>query len=150
MKSADVTGLEELDKLIKHEASLAKAYGDALEQLKALDLADAPDEVQAAQKTLVTWLEERYGYSGNGKPNDGGGSYPAPTKSFANFVRALWERVTGVGRVPAIEKALGDEWPAFCQRVAGVVKSDASTEQKSEQLTKAVNELEAKVKAAVS
>jgi len=172
MKNADVAGVEDLDKLIEQEATLAKAADDLLAQLKALKGTDVPKEVSSACDVISKYLESQYGYGtpDGGKPDE----VPVP-KSFAALVRSLWEKVTSARKTnigtpwsspprggaggasgsypappPHIKKAFEVEWPALCKTVASIYKSDATTEDKSSQLAKAVDDLRSKVESANS
>jgi len=149
MKNADVAGVEDLDKLIEQEATLAKAADDLLAQLKALKGTDVPKEVSSACDVISKYLESQYGYGtpDGGKPDE----VPVP-KSFAALVRSLWEKVTSARKPayppPLTRKAIEAELPEFGKQVASVYRSEATNEEKASQLTKIVNDLRTKVEAA--
>jgi hypothetical protein len=147
MKNADITGVEELDELIKQEAELIKAANDLTAQLTELKDGDVPKEVKDACDTILKFLEEQYG---NKKPD--GYGYPAP-KAFIDFLKTMWEKMKAkkpdnAYPTPGMQKAILAEWPNFCKQVANIYRSEATSEDKASQLAKAVEDLRAKVEAA--
>lgn len=162
MKSLMQTeGADDLLKMIESEERMTKAYeglGQALIVVSEGEfMDDAPDDVRKSAENVAAWLVKS-GYVQTTKKQPANAAEPfarsrtlVALKDFLGRLVGKAEKTEGepAQEVDVIKEAFAQTWPAFCETIANIKKSQAAADVKKSLIAKAVADLSSSVQEAI-
>jgi len=156
-----------LDELVAQEEERIQKDLQLLRYLDSLDFTDAPEDVQKALQTVVTWLEEQYNDLETATSNDQTDEvkkhelpFGAVAKLVARVFKTIFigaevaKEVAEVANTPSDEekvvKALQQAWPHFLTDVAAIFTGNPDITIRKTAAQDAIERLQAAVISALS